>query len=147
MEKIHIFERAGLGVAPFSFSSYFEHKTKQGKPGSTCDYCGKSIAIVCIIKDTNGKTFKVGSNCVEKTGDKGMINKAAQSIKEAKRQSDLTKIEDGKKWMEENAKKLSEIQHGKYTLLESMRWYFQHAGVTGKLRIIKFAKNKLETGR
>jgi hypothetical protein len=38
------------------------------KPGGSCNYCGTGILYEYVIKDKNGKTFVVGCDCVEKTG-------------------------------------------------------------------------------
>jgi hypothetical protein len=68
--KLHPFERAGLGVAPFRFAGYRYFvgpivstdpatgiRTEIGAPGQpmgTCKYCGAGIANVCTIADANG---------------------------------------------------------------------------------------------
>lgn len=82
----HCFERAGLGVAPFHVMGFAVSKHSDGpgcpvRPGSTCDYCGTAIMYVCQIQGSDGSTFKVGSDCVNKTGDDGLI-KAYKSTKE-----------------------------------------------------------------
>lgn len=75
---MHAFERAGLGKAPFKFVS-FGTKTYQAcpgapvQPGSSCDYCGTAISGEFWIKSADGKHSKVGCNCIEKVGDKGLI--------------------------------------------------------------------------
>jgi hypothetical protein len=75
---MHVFERAKLGIAPFyCFSS--EEKIFQAcpgapiQPGSSCDYCGQGIRYVYWIKGRTGSAFKVGSDCVMRTGDAGLI--------------------------------------------------------------------------
>jgi hypothetical protein len=88
--KIHDFEKAGLGRAPFAFKGAYEDRgphtwtdprtgitTSAGAPGQamgTCAYCGQGIAICCTIEDADGKRFTVGSDCVKRTGDKGLHN-------------------------------------------------------------------------
>lgn len=74
----HVFERSGLGKAPFKFIGMHTctYQACHGAPiqaGSSCDHCGTGIMYVCTIRDSLGKTFKVGSSCVLKTGDAGMI--------------------------------------------------------------------------
>ena len=74
----HVWERAKLGVAPFRFVGV-TIKTYQAcpdapiQPGTCCDYCGTGIMEVCIIRDARGKEFKVGNDCVRRTGDAGLI--------------------------------------------------------------------------
>jgi hypothetical protein len=68
----HPFEKAGLGYAPFRCvgcrENWFEMPGFGRKPGGSCNYCGTGILYEYIIKDKNGKTFVVGCDCVEKTG-------------------------------------------------------------------------------
>lgn len=75
---MHCFEVAGLGTAPFRFiqMSISKHSDSPGcpvRPGSSCDYCSTSIMYVCHILDSTGKGFKVGTDCVARTGDSGLI--------------------------------------------------------------------------
>jgi hypothetical protein len=82
----HCFERKGLGTAPFrvigfSVSKYQPIPDAPALPGSSCDYCGMAIMLVCHIRGVDGKAFKVGSDCVNKTGDDGLI-KAYKQTKE-----------------------------------------------------------------
>ena len=77
--RVHKFERAGLGKAPFRYLSS-ETKTYQPVPGSvpragsSCDYCSTAIAVVHWIQGsgTDDRPFKVGSDCVMKMGDAGL---------------------------------------------------------------------------
>ncbi len=75
----HAFELAGLGIAPFRFIGTQEKLfTVPGcpeatKPGSSCDYCGTAITTECWLRSSDGKQFKVGCNCIEKAGDKGVM--------------------------------------------------------------------------
>jgi hypothetical protein len=68
----HPFEKAGLGYAPFCCvgcrENWFEMPGFGRKPGGSCNYCGTGILYEYVIKDKNGKTFVVGCDCVEKTG-------------------------------------------------------------------------------
>lgn len=59
--KEHLFEKAGLGIAPFHCVDVYKDVT-----GGSCDYCGTGIKFFCIINDKNGKKFKVGTECVLK---------------------------------------------------------------------------------
>jgi hypothetical protein len=73
-QKLHPFEAAGLGEAPF----YLDH-VRWGvyyqacagapfQPGGSCDYCGTAIVNQFWIVGSNPaqKPFKVGCDCVEK---------------------------------------------------------------------------------
>ena len=82
--QLHVFERAKLGAAPFKFVG-MEEKVYQAchgapvQPGSSCDYCGTAIRYVCWINSKDGKRFKVGTDCVAKTGDAGLIKQLKSS--------------------------------------------------------------------
>jgi hypothetical protein len=76
---IHRFESAGLGKAPFVFTGRMTEKTYCACPGapvqagSTCDYCGTCIRYEFWVSSADGKEFKVGCDCIHKTGDAGLI--------------------------------------------------------------------------
>jgi hypothetical protein len=69
-EEIHCFEAVGLGKAPFRFVAVTERR------GSSCDYCGHDIRWECWVSDAEGRTFKVGNECIKKSGDEGLIERA-----------------------------------------------------------------------
>lgn len=91
-EKIHKFEEAGLGKAPFQVVGVHEERGPKvtyidgircesgapGQPVGTCDYCGTGIADCYEIRSSDGKEFVVGSDCVAKTGDAGLKTKVDQ---------------------------------------------------------------------
>lgn len=70
----HPFEKAGLGKAPFSCTHVSENVFVVGdgttKAGGCCDYCGTGIRWEFWIKGSiaGAKQFKVGCDCVAKTG-------------------------------------------------------------------------------
>ena len=70
----HPFEKAGLGKAPFSCTGVTENVFVVGdgttKAGGCCDYCGTGIRWEFWIKGSiaGAKQFKVGCDCVAKTG-------------------------------------------------------------------------------
>lgn len=75
--KVHKFEQAGLGKAPFTFTG---HERKwfvacpgdAGKPGGTCCYCGTGIAECFWLVSADGNRFYVGCECIRKSGDAGL---------------------------------------------------------------------------
>ena len=75
----HRFELAGLGKAPFRFTGEVSERTYQAcpgapvQPGSSCDYCGTGIRYEFWVASADGKQFKVGCDCIHKTGDRGLI--------------------------------------------------------------------------
>jgi chemotaxis protein histidine kinase CheA len=79
---IHAFELAGLGIAPFEFIAEID----RGRRNHTiCDFCGTSIRYEQIIQDSKGHNFKVGCECVAKTGDSGLIDMVKKAQADRKR--------------------------------------------------------------
>lgn len=92
---IHVFEKAGLGKAPFKFVGMEAQDIRYGqrvlavvngvtfstKPGGTCDYCGQYIVNIYNIESADGKRFHVGCDCVKKTGDAGLVSAADMARK------------------------------------------------------------------
>lgn len=68
---VHPFERAGLGKSPFRCVGCRENWFVMGdgsrKPGGTCNYCGTGILNEYVIKSSDGKSFVVGCDCVQRT--------------------------------------------------------------------------------
>lgn len=75
----HVFERAGLGPAPYVFLGMFE-KVFQAvpgapkQPGTNCHYCGTGIMYAYELRAANGHKFHVGCDCIDKSGDAGLIH-------------------------------------------------------------------------
>ena len=89
MKTTHVFEAKGLGTAPFECvqvqSSSVVH--------TSCRYCGKGIANVFVIRDANGNLFHVGSDCVKRTGDKGLIDTVKREAARRRREATTVKRE------------------------------------------------------
>jgi len=94
--KIHTFEERGLGIAPFHFVRFFESKYcacpgAPVQPGTSCDYCGTGIMNVFVIEDSNGKSAKVGCECIKKTGDVGLIDVVKREVARQRAQAKYAK--------------------------------------------------------
>lgn len=63
---VHVFEEAGLGAAPF-------RALRVTTEGGNCQFCNTSIVYRFYLVGADEKEFFVGSDCVLKTGDKGLI--------------------------------------------------------------------------
>jgi hypothetical protein len=84
---VHKFEAAGLGLAPFRFigietaADRAAVQTERESAGqlfttnysTSCDYCGQGIQNAYQVQSADGKKFKVGCDCIRKTGDAGLI--------------------------------------------------------------------------
>lgn len=91
---VHKFELAGLGKAPFVFVS-FEVKRgpikladgsevgAPGQPMGTCQYCGTGIANCFNVRSADGRKFYVGSDCIAKVGDAGLMKAVKKIVSEA----------------------------------------------------------------
>lgn len=112
---VHVFEQAGLGKAPFNCigvasipDASMAEKNPVGyanamkalpKGAGSCKYCGMPLIHNYIIKDALGTTFVVGCECVNKTGDAGLMTetvkvkkaheKAIRAEKSAKKKADI----------------------------------------------------------
>lgn len=103
--KIHKFELAGLGKAPFKcvgLAQIPSPSLAEANPDAynnalralppdfgcgTCHYCGQAIMNCYLIVSSDGHKFAVGCECVRKTGDAGLTDKT----KALKRQADREK--------------------------------------------------------
>lgn len=96
---VHKFEASGLGKAPFRCVGYgrLTYQACPGapvQPGGTCDYCGTAIIDAFRIRGIDGREFKVGSDCVLKTGDAGLIRAYKKSPEYRKAQRDKRDAKD-----------------------------------------------------
>jgi hypothetical protein len=144
---VHVFERAGLGKAPFNFVSmnrnaYQACPGAPVQPGGTCDYCGSSIMFEFFIKSADGKTFKVGSDCVCKTDDQGLRRVVDAKVREMKRKANTerqdAKIARAKELLPLVADKLKGQPHPQdwrakqgQTRYDCLVWYLANAGRSG----------------
>jgi hypothetical protein len=160
--RIHKFEAAGLGKAPFRFVGVSKNwfvpcPGEPGKPGGSCDYCGTGIAFEHHIKSADGKRFKVGSECVLKTGDAGLkrvVNRAkAKHATELRHLREARKIEEALEALPLVEAKLAAEPHplkwraekGE-TLLDSVVWFLEHAGNAGKLKVARIIMAAKDSG-
>lgn len=94
-EKKHVFEH--LGKPPYKFAGYGElvfivPGTGINKAGGSCDHCGSAIRHAFFLKSADGKTFKVGSLCVTKSGDKGLRKVIDAEVRRQKREKDKAEL-------------------------------------------------------
>lgn len=92
--EIHCFERAGLGKAPFRYVGMEDQTISYGRrvvgsvggidittqPGTSCDYCGTYIRNIFVVESSDGRRFKVGCECIKKTGDEGLIRVVQRDV-------------------------------------------------------------------
>jgi len=94
----HKFTEAGLGPAPFTFLGVVE-RVRQAAPGEpwlaagTCRYCYTGIRHAFRVQAADGAISDVGSECIKKAGDKGLISLAKEAEKERRREAAYQKSE------------------------------------------------------
>lgn len=147
----HVFELAGLGAAPFRVVGFAElkfqaHPGAPVKAGGSCDYCNAAIMNAFRIKSADGRTFKVGSDCVFKTGDSGLRRQVSELEAEARRAKQRVKTNAVRELVADPVvrEKLAAKPHpfaalaqaGK-TMLDWAEWMMENAGASGKLRVGK----------
>lgn len=98
-QTLHVFEKAGLGKAPFRCVG-MERKVgpitlrdgltvgAPGQPMGTCDFCGTGIADCFQIVSADGRSFVVGCDCVAKTSDSGLRKVVDAKVRELRRERD-----------------------------------------------------------
>lgn len=152
----HAFEVAGLGKAPFRFigasDKVITYPDGTSKAGSCCDYCFTGIRTECWVQSADGKQFKVGCNCIEKVGDKGLLKAYKSSPEYRAHQRQLAqaraKIVSDKlnSLIDSHKARLAQIPHpagftdretGKpLTALDWATWMRDHCGASGKAQIL-----------
>jgi hypothetical protein len=161
-DKIHVFERAGLGKAPFRFTGS-EYRVgpinlgngltsgAPGQPMGTCDYCGTGIADCCKIVSADGKRFIVGNVCVGKTNDRGLIDEVKREInrtKTARRKvAEATRIDAAVEAFGAHREIFEALPHARrfknretgdaLTAADEVDWMLKNAGHAGKMRIAR----------
>lgn len=88
---LHCFEHAGLGRAPFSIAGF-------RKEPSHCAFCGTGILWQVLVQSADGRRFHVGSDCMQRCGDAGLIRryKNHPDVREHQRQLRIARDEDNK---------------------------------------------------
>jgi hypothetical protein len=153
-KQIHIFEAAGLGIAPFTVHSVSYEKW------DSCQFCGTAIREHCYIKDSNGKIFYVVNECVYKTGDAGLVNETKLKVNklrtERRHEKEDEKIALAQEILSSNERVKETLKNSAHTyswentrgksLLDYVEGIFQgrYSSRTAKLAGAKVVLNALE---
>lgn len=159
--KIHKFELAGLGKAPFRFVGQTESKFVAApgvpaRPGSTCDYCGTPIMECYWIRSADGKESKVGCDCILKYGDSGLKKVAQGKRAEKRREQARARTDEKRKTLPEMIRAILaspaglELKNEPHphawraengeTLWDSYEWFSRNAGAKGLTQVMKELK-------
>lgn len=87
MKQVHVFTLSGLGQAPFSLCK------PQESGVFFCEHCGTVLKHRFFIKSADGKVSVVGIDCLNKTGDNGLIDAVKAEKKAAADKERMAKIE------------------------------------------------------
>jgi hypothetical protein len=164
---IHCFEQAGLGKAPYR---YLGIETKvgpiriaqpdgtvleigsPGQPMSHCDFCQTPISNECWLRSADGKRFKVGTDCIERAGDRGLRLAMAPDLLKRSHAKDDARIAAANGLMSESVRaKLSSEPHPYphmaakgHTALSFVEYNFSNAGRAGKIKAARMIERTID---
>lgn len=161
MNKVHEFEKAGLGLAPFRLMGV-EHRVgpvqtfsetlgvtvtvgSPGQPMGCCAYCATGIADCFVIRSSDGKTFDVGSTCVDKTGDAGLRRGVNRIVRDAAKKREAVRIKSAEALLktDEDLRAALALEPSPQfspsaTALAWAEWMMLNAGHSGRLKVARF---------
>jgi hypothetical protein len=165
---IHVFEKAGLGVAPYRFGGMFTI-VKQGANTNafagelikypkleagcgTCAFCGHAIMNVFVVVSADGTRWGVGSSCIHKFGAANLVKTVKAAIREKqkarrKAKGDAARAEliaclDEPRIHGMPHSNAHFAQQGK-TFADEIQWFIDNAGATGLINLAALAKKKI----
>lgn len=159
----HCFEVAGLGLAPFRFiglsDNVITNPDGTSRPGGSCDYCGNGIRHECHVKGADGRQFKVGSDCIAKVGDAGLLRafKTSPAWRAHQRKLAAAKAArvsaEVRAIVEANKARLAALPHPRgftdratgapLTALDQAEWMLANAGKAGRAGLLGWLKRAL----
>lgn len=166
--KIHPFEEAGLGKAPFECVGVVRKigplqvgpdsfAGAPGQPMGTCAYCFTGIAECCQIKSADGQSFEVGNVCVGKTDDGRLMYNTRLAVQkhrgEHRRQRETERIDAAKKLLEDPAiwdalkgqpHPIDYMAARGLMLFDWARWMMENAGRAGQMRVARVLEKAKE---
>lgn len=93
MSQTHVFTLSGLGQSPF----YLHNPVGQEIADTTgvffCEHCGTVLKNRHFIKSSDGKVSVVGIDCLNKSGDNGLIDSFKEQQRKAKQEARINHIE------------------------------------------------------
>jgi hypothetical protein len=158
MSKIHVFEEAGLGKAPYQYIGSHEHHSGGVMDyGTNCDFCGQYIRSVFTLKSSDGKLFHVGSDCINKAGDRGLKKFVSEELKKRRSERLNLSFKDYRERFADYEDDLSNVCHPYHrsgTMADYCRYIFdpcrewgdQWASESQKNRVVS-AFRKIEKSR
>lgn len=157
----HAFEAAGLGKPPYRFMGITQEVFSNGdgttKPGGCCKYCFTGIMWAFWLKSADGNGFCVGSECINRSGDKGLIEayksspeyRAIQAEKraalDARKTSELQDLLNDEAVCARLSMCASPTREEKgETGLDYATWMMANSGAAGRSSLLKWIKTTLQ---
>jgi hypothetical protein len=161
--KVHPFERAGLGLAPFRYVGMVHQETSYGQavigtiggipvttqPGGSCDFCGHYIVDMFQVESADGKRFKVGCDCIHKVNQVAGSDvvdvdrkKAAIARDEARIALALANLPQAHALSSQPHPTTWRAREGE-TMAHWCRWTLTHGGRTGRLGAARLVEKAL----
>lgn len=157
--KIHPFEKAGLGKAPFRYVGVVAQEISHGqrvigsvggcavttKAGGTCAYCHKYILNMFNVESSDGKIFHVGCDCICKVDAKlaPLVEKDAKKLKADREQARITAakaaLPEAHVLKSQPHPNPYHASNGK-TLWHYVEWLFANGGKSGQLRAARMVE-------
>jgi hypothetical protein len=162
-ESIHVFEKAGLGKAPYQFLGV-EHRVgpikigeengvetwagAPGQPMGVCAFCGTGIADCFYLKSADGKRFYVGCDCIGRAGDAGLKKIASREISKKRKQAETARVDMVRAMVASDPAvraKLSAVPSNVdyraargETMLDWAEWMLKHSGHSGCMKVVRY---------
>lgn len=154
IEKVHPFEKAGLGKAPFQYVGMVYQEISHGqrvvgsvggcemttKPGGSCAFCGKYIVNMFDVESADGHRFHVGCDCIRKVGDVVLTKKVNADVKKMKAKRESDRIAEARRNLPQAYSLRSQPHPTPYlasegkTMAGYCEWLLANSGPSGKLR-------------
>jgi hypothetical protein len=170
---MHPFEVAGLGKAPFRYAGMIDQDRCYGQailnreeyertgilvttvPGGSCDYCGTYIVDMFKVRSADGKTFKVGCDCIGKldpqlaeeiSADVRKLQRAKRAATKARKLAtvaDMLADTETREAIAARPHPIAARAANGATLLDWCGWMMAHSGAAGKSRVLAAIKAAL----
>lgn len=94
MKEVHVFTISGLGNAPFYLHNPVGNEVAEVSGVFFCEHCGTVLKNRHFIKSSDGKVSVVGIDCLNKTGDAGLIDAVKAEKHKVKEEQRHAKINE-----------------------------------------------------
>lgn len=93
MSQIHVFTLSGLGQSPFYLHNPVGQEIAETAGIFFCEHCGTVLKNRHFIKSSDGKVSVVGIDCLNKSGDNGLIDAFKEQQRKSKQEARINHIE------------------------------------------------------